>query len=96
MSDPEDTAANEQQPLLQDPAEADHGTIQRQSDGTPLAEEPTTARLTVVLGTVWVGVFLAALGMDIELHAKRRLKGTQDLTLNRSNNCCQSHRTNLR
>lgn len=64
----------EQRPLLQDAdGHPDHGTIERQADhgqqqyenGIPLADEPSTLRLVLTMGSMWVGVFLAALGMHL-------------------------------
>lgn len=55
--------ATEQTPLLRgvDPAHSD------QEDGQePAAEEVSTRELIITLGSIWVGVFLAALG---KLHA---------------------------
>lgn len=45
----------EQQPLLAPPSD--------EEPQVPLATEPTTKELILVLGSIWVGVFLAALGM---------------------------------
>ena len=45
------------------------GTILRQGEGNddddniPLVEEPSTGQAVIILGSIWVGVFLAALGM---------------------------------
>ncbi|KAL9000701.1 MAG: hypothetical protein Q9169_000737 [Polycauliona sp. 2 TL-2023] len=36
-----------------------------QADDTPIADEPTTGRLLVVLGSIWLGCFLAALDSTI-------------------------------
>lgn len=48
---------SEQTPLLRDdPASIAAG------DQEPVAEEPSTRELIVILGSIWVGVFLAALG----------------------------------
>lgn len=63
-----DTAADvsrvpvsEQTPLLQD--QTQNATATPQESEVPLAEEPTTKELLLVLGSIWIGVFLAALGM---------------------------------
>jgi hypothetical protein len=65
MAEEVNATSDEQQPLLRDSSQADNGTIERQSaDDDAVEEEPSTLRLILVLGTVWVGVFLAALGMS--------------------------------
>jgi hypothetical protein len=52
--------ASEQTPLLRDdPANAGPPEGQK-----PVAEEPSTQELLVILCSIWLGVFLAALGMD--------------------------------
>ncbi|KAF2837413.1 MFS general substrate transporter [Patellaria atrata CBS 101060] len=64
---------DEQRPLLSNTGQnQDNGTIERQEapngttdDGTPIADEPNTARLILVMGSVWIGVFLAALDATI-------------------------------
>lgn len=71
MSTRADSAANgsepatERSPLLQNGTNGHAG--QAESNGadtsTPLAEEPSTTKLLLTLGSCWVGVFLAALGM---------------------------------
>lgn len=49
---------SEQTPLLRDdPAIIGAGDRQE-----PVADEPSTRELIVILGSIWVGVFLAALG----------------------------------
>ncbi|KAB8346302.1 hypothetical protein FH972_023346 [Carpinus fangiana] len=59
--------ADEQTPLLtEQPTE--NGNIGQQpndEDGVPLAEEPSTAKLAVILGSCWIGVFLAAMDTTI-------------------------------
>lgn len=66
--------AREVDPLLsnQDDDTPPNGAVERgdvpQADGAqdeddvPLADEPSTKELVLVLGSIWVGVFLAALG----------------------------------
>jgi hypothetical protein len=46
--------ASEQTPLLRAPSE---------NGDTSLPKEPTTKELIWILGSIWLGVFLAALGM---------------------------------
>lgn len=65
---------DEQSPLLsncQSQAQ-DNGTIEHGADRSedadseadvPIAEEPSTAKLVLVLSSIWLGCFLAALGM---------------------------------
>ncbi|OKL56336.1 hypothetical protein UA08_08369 [Talaromyces atroroseus] len=50
--------ATEDTPLLQDEQSED-------TDGTPIAKEPTTLELVLVLGSIWLGVFLAALDATV-------------------------------
>lgn len=69
--------ANEHTPLLKDqPSQVAHGPIEPaegtvedashgQNGGVPLAEEPSTAKLVVILGSTYFGIFLAALGRSI-------------------------------
>ncbi|KAK2736741.1 hypothetical protein FQN55_001503 [Onygenales sp. PD_40] len=42
-----------------------NGSSPAEDSGVPLADEPTTKELLIVLGSVWVGVFLAALDATI-------------------------------
>ncbi|KAF4312655.1 Major facilitator superfamily [Botryosphaeria dothidea] len=73
MSTRADSAANgsepatERSPLLQNGTNGHAG--QAESNGadtsTPLAEEPSTTKLLLTLGSCWVGVFLAALDSTI-------------------------------
>ena len=67
-------SADEQSPLLGNGKTGpDHGSIERgqENDGgqedsedeVPIAEEPSTAKLLLVLGSIWIGCFLAALGL---------------------------------
>ena len=51
--DPVREPASEQTPLLRAPSEG----------GTPLPKEASTKELIWILGSIWLGVFLAALGM---------------------------------
>jgi EmrB/QacA subfamily drug resistance transporter len=53
----------EDTPLLQD--QYVPGTEEVDETDTPLAKEPTTKELVLVLGSIWVGVFLAALDSTI-------------------------------
>jgi len=59
-------AATEQTPLLRD--NRDGGAAEAQNGGavaseeTPVVKEPTTKELVLILGSIWLGVFLAALG----------------------------------
>ncbi len=67
--------ADEQSPLLGNGKPTpDHGAIERGAsddeehegveDEVPIAEEPGTAKLLLVLGSIWIGCFLAALGLS--------------------------------
>lgn len=69
-----DHSADERQPLLDDSQSQTraHGSIDGQQDesapeaqDTPLAREPSTTELAITLGSIWVGVFLAALDSTI-------------------------------
>ena len=50
--------ASEQTPLLRDSPNSDA------NENTPLHQEPSTKELIWILGSIWLGVFLAALGMN--------------------------------
>lgn len=64
----------EQRPLLGDTrGEGNNGTVERSSalnsqedvssqPETPIADEPSTARIALVMSFCWLGTFLAALG----------------------------------
>lgn len=62
---------SETSPLLgQRASKSDAGAIhppqhRPQDDDTPMAEEPTTGKLLVVMGSIWFGCFLAALDSTI-------------------------------
>jgi len=68
-------AASEESPLLANGKDRDdNGTIERQapSEGNavtenevPVADEPSTGRLLVVMSSIWLGCFLAALDQTI-------------------------------
>jgi MFS family permease len=66
-------ATHEPRPTERTPLLGDDDAIERQpsddesseDDETPLAEEPSTARLCLILGSIWVGVFLGALDSTI-------------------------------
>lgn len=64
--------ATEQTPLL---GEADPAALDR-AEEAPLAEEASFKELIVILGSIWLGVFLAALGMwcspSFEFHSNQR------------------------
>ena len=60
----------EQSPLLPDRDQSTgDGIISQQGEGNgdddniPLVEEPSTGQAIITLSSIWVGVFLAALGM---------------------------------
>ncbi|KAF2453748.1 major facilitator superfamily domain-containing protein [Lineolata rhizophorae] len=56
--------AHEDTPLLADQPSYDNASPPDDSEASseiPLADEPSTAKLVVTMGSVWVGVFLAAL-----------------------------------
>lgn len=63
----DDTArepASEQTPLLRDAPDV--------NENTPLPQEPSTKELIWILGSIWLGVFLAALGMDCDTFARNK------------------------
>lgn len=69
-----DGAANEQSSLLTNGKnQSNNGTTERQEDPNagaaenevPVADEPSTGRLLLVMCTIWLGVFLAALDQTI-------------------------------
>ncbi|KAJ5613036.1 hypothetical protein N7510_006230 [Penicillium lagena] len=65
MSDDETPArATEQTPLLREDAAADQAQQQNNAP-VPLRKEASTRELVVILGTIWIGVFLAALDTTI-------------------------------
>ncbi|EYE92134.1 putative MFS multidrug transporter [Aspergillus ruber CBS 135680] len=59
--------ATEQTPLLREETQqyAPPGTAATQDSEVPLAQEPSTKELVLILGSIWVGVFLAALDTTI-------------------------------
>ena len=62
MSDDEtSTHATEQTPLLRDAPADDQDQPQNHAQ-VPLRKEATTKEMIVILGAIWMGVFLAALG----------------------------------
>jgi hypothetical protein len=58
------TRPTDQTPLLREYSASDASSVSNESDGSgvPLVEEKSTAALLLILGGVWLGVFLAALG----------------------------------
>lgn len=69
-----DGVFDERRPLLGAAKDGslDNGTIERQEpnskpveDDAPIAEEPSTARLVLILSSIWLGCFLAALDQTI-------------------------------
>lgn len=60
------TGPSEHTPLLRD--NRDEGTTEAQDEevvtdeDTPVAKEPSAKELIFILGSIWLGVFLAALG----------------------------------
>lgn len=69
------TSATERTPLLRDgrqggdAAEAQNGeagsTQEVEGSDIPIAKEPNARELILILGSIWLGVFLAALGTFI-------------------------------
>lgn len=55
------TSVSEQTPLLAE--QGLNATPEFQERQDHLVQEPTTKEVILILGSVWVGVFLAALGM---------------------------------
>lgn len=57
-------AADEQTPLLREQSGANGNAVGQadSSEDQPVEEEPSTAKLAIILGSCWVGVFLAAMG----------------------------------
>lgn len=53
--------------------QAPSGTAGTQESEVPLAEEPSTKELILVLSSIWLGIFLAALGMTSDLGELRLL-----------------------
>jgi len=78
----EDQADSERTPLLKSnggPVSSQDGQAAEQDasqSDTPLAEEPSTLKLAIILGSVWIGVFLNALGMLAALSSSERTKLT--------------------
>lgn len=59
-----DEAANERQPLLGNGAiegQNGHTEANETGDSTPLSKTPSTGRIFLILGSIWLGVFFAAL-----------------------------------
>ena len=75
--DPVAEVPSEERPLLgeQRGHGQDHGSIERQADGqehgesndTPLAEEHSTKKLAVIMTSMWLGVFMNALGIFVSV-----------------------------
>jgi hypothetical protein len=85
MSDTERQPASEQTPLLRDASESN-------AQDTPLSDEPNTKELIWILGSIWLGVFLAALGKS----GLRLIVGRKLIELNRRyNNCRYAVRAHL-
>ncbi|KAK7534855.1 major facilitator superfamily domain-containing protein [Phyllosticta citribraziliensis] len=63
----EPTAASERSPLLENGniGGAEQHRVVAEDDSPPLPEEPSTAKLLLILSSIWVGVFLAALDSTI-------------------------------
>ena len=59
-SPPREHSVSEQTPLL---GEQPVSVRPSEESPVPLVKDPTTKELILVLGSIWVGVFLAALGM---------------------------------
>jgi hypothetical protein len=79
MSMPQDEEHSEESPLLHEPI-ADNGTIERgdvseeeSADKSPLIAEYSTSRSILTLGSIWVGVFLAAAGLAPNITELRRV-----------------------
>ena len=69
-ADTPEALESEESPLLGNGNDIDNGTIERDTEGgldkdIPIAEEPTTANLLLVLGSIWLGCFLAALDSTV-------------------------------
>lgn len=56
--------ASEQTPLLRDAPDA--------NENTPLPQEPSTKELIWILGSIWLGVFLAALGKQSDSFVRNK------------------------
>lgn len=61
--EPARAPVSEETPLLHD---ADPAHADETSGREPLTEERSTKELILILGTIWLGVFLAALGMLVD------------------------------
>lgn len=61
--DPERTRVTEQTPLLREvePVPVDRG--EEEEEEAPLTDGASVKELIVILGSIWLGVFLAALGI---------------------------------
>ena len=57
--------SSEQSPAYDDGLEAQAEQEQREHDvgATPIADEPSTKRLVLVMGSLWLSTFFAAMGM---------------------------------
>lgn len=67
---PPSPVEDEQRPLLDTASgQPNHGTMQEEqmADGgesnVPIAEEPSTKKIILIIGSMWIGSFFAALGM---------------------------------
>lgn len=61
---------DEQRPLLDTaPGQPNHGTMQETlpdggENAVPIPEEPSTKKIMLIIGCMWMGSFFAALGMS--------------------------------
>ena len=67
LADQRNEVPNERQPLLRNGDEAENGTsvngeVNEIGDSTPLPNTPSTGRIFLILGSIWIGVFFSALG----------------------------------
>lgn len=70
---------DEQRPLLDTASgQPNHGTIQETPEGlegnVPIADEPSTKKIVLIMGCLWLGSFFAALGMLYFIGLKHRSK----------------------
>lgn len=86
--EPDDSgAASERSPLLENGING--GAV---ADSPPLPEEPSTAKLLLILSSIWVGVFLAALG----LFSIGDMNAQASLTMRRLDSHCDSEQPHFR
>lgn len=89
--DPERSRATEQTPLLREVEPVPVDQEEEQTERAPPDYEVSVKELSVILGSIWLGVFLAALG-SLHYSALCEFTGSRRC---RFNHCCDTLSTDL-